>query len=208
MNQDWQAIAAAQERGSSQPDGEGCLAMFYDRPVVDEEATGVEGRVVHKAVTYCRILVAGQPRSIADARVKDEYHNPAMDPRKRFPVAWQAYKEKRAGLAEGTPIEQFPLLSITQVADLKAAGVMAVEQLANMSDEGLPKLGMRGRELRERARQFLTPAGEVEQELRQQVKAQAESIADLTSKLEQLIAAQAPQSADAETPPAKTKKAA
>lgn len=188
-HQDWQAIAKAQERGASQPDGEGCVALFYDRPEVDEAATAVEGRVVHKAVPYVKIMIAGQPRSVVDAPVKETYDSPGRDPRLRFSKAWEAYKAKRAGLAEGTPIEEFPLLSVAQVADLKAAGVMAIEQLAAMSDDGLPSLGLGGRDLRERARQFLKPADEVQKELRQQLRSQEERIAELTSRIEQLMAA-------------------
>lgn len=205
---DLQQLAQAQARGAMQPDGEGCLALFYDRAVQDEDQTRIEGRPVYRNLPYVRITIAGQRNTVVDEPVHDSYAQPGRDPRLRWPKAWEGYLAKRPGLADGTPIEEWPLLNPAQVAELKAGGILAVEQLATMSDAGLGRLGMGARELRERARQFLQPAPDVERALRAEVQQQAHLIADLSSKIDQLMGQQRAEEAAPAPAAPKAKKAA
>jgi hypothetical protein len=55
----------------------------------------------------------------------------------------------------GTPIEQWPTATPSLVGMCKEAGIFTVDALAILSDEKLRKLGMGGREIRERAKAWV-----------------------------------------------------
>ena len=161
-------------------DKSGCVGVFYDKAVKDVEATKIEGRQVFKRVPYVEILIPGCPHQRPNLKATDEHKT-------RFPAAWQAYQERRTGLVDGTPLNEWTYLDVAKVAELSAAGLLSVEQVANVSDGDLKVLGMHGRELRERAKQFLKGAGEVEKELRSTIEEQGKQIKDLEARIRQLV---------------------
>lgn len=178
--EEWQAVAEAQSKGASQADGS-VHAMFYTRAVPDKKATENEGRAVFNNVPYVEIRIAGQPKNVVDRAVTDE-------DKKRFPRAWAAYEAGQQGVTEGTPIEHWPYLQQSQVAELRAAGVRTIEQLAEVSDGDLGKLGHGGRKLRERAQQHLKGADETERQLREQLAEKDGTISNLEARMRQLEA--------------------
>lgn len=198
MSQDyseWMRIAEAQQRGSSGHDGGGCKALFYTRPILDKKATELEGRPIYNAVPFVEIRIPGDPRSVVDERVNDEH-------KRRWPAAWEAYERKQSGPVDGTPIEEFPLLTTTQVATLKHCGVHSVEQLANVSDANLSNVGPDGMKLRERAKQHLQGPKETERDLRERIQKLELQNSDLQAKLHQLMGALSADGGDEDEAPA------
>lgn len=179
---EWIQIAEAQSRGAAGHDGEGCLACFYTRAVPDTKETEIQGRPIFNSVPFVEIRLPGDKNAVVNERVNEEH-------KRRWPAAWAAYEEKRTGLVDGTPIEEFPLLDVTQVATLRHCGIRSIEQLAAVSDGNLPQLGPDGRKLRERAKQHLQGPKQTEKDLREKIRHLEVANSDLEAKLRQLMAA-------------------
>jgi hypothetical protein len=179
---EWMQIADSQTRGASGHDGEGCLAVFYTRPVLDKKQTELEGRPIYNSVPFCQIRIPGDKNAVVDARVTDIH-------KRRWPAAWAAYEAKRTGMVDGTPIEHFPLLDVTQVATLKHCGIFSIEQLASVSDGNLKALGPDGMKMRDRAQQHLQGPKQTEKDLRGRIQKLELANNDLQAKLHQLMAA-------------------
>lgn len=176
-----QASAGAIEQGVQQASADGCLATFYERPIQNRVKSEQEGRPVFDGFDYVQILIPGDPRSVPDRPVKDE-------DKLRWPEAWARYQERKAGKEVpdgiiGTPVSEWPFVTATRVAELKAIGIHTVEQVANMPDARLGHLGPDGAKLKERAAQYLSTASEVERELRTQLEEKDAELADLKAQM-------------------------
>lgn len=156
------------------------MPHFYMRAKQHKADTEKEGRAIFHQVPYVKILVPGDNKNIVDRPVKDEH-------KKRWPRLWQRFEETQSNVIEGTPIDQWPFLNVAQVAEMKAMNIQSVEQLANLSDGGLEKIGMGARALQKRAQDFLKPAGENEKSLREENAELKQRMAEMEAKLEQAI---------------------
>jgi hypothetical protein len=81
--------------------------------------------------------------------------------RQRWPDAYAAFKRQEEISPDGTPLEQWPILNRGQVLELKAVGIMTVEQCAHIPDNALHRLPMGARSLRDRAQAYLDDAASV-----------------------------------------------
>lgn len=113
--------------------------------------SAAEGRAIYDDVEYVEITVAGDTRTVVDERVKDEH-------KARWPQAYAAFKEGRELAVDGTPLEAWPLLMPSQVAEFKALNIRTVDALAALDDGNLNRLGTGGRMIRDRAKAFLESA--------------------------------------------------
>lgn len=117
---------------------------FYDREVLDTQATEREGRPIHKTVTYCKIIFPGDRTKVKDDPV-DLVGTPGGKPShpERFPRQWAAYKAQTEQVPEGTSLLEWPPLPRAEAKDMKAIGIHTVEQLAGMPDTAKTWLGAR-----------------------------------------------------------------
>lgn len=153
------------------------LGVFYMRPVLNEPQSQIEGRPIFEATPYCKIRGSGDRKTIIDRPAR------AVD-RERFPNAWRAFEAGQSGPVEGTPIEMMPLLSQTQIATLKHIGIATVEQLGEIGNDQLPKLGPGGDVLRDRAKAWLKGDAAETKMLRSQVLSMGKQIEQLSAKLD------------------------
>lgn len=119
-----------------------------------------EGRPIYKDVPHITIRFPGdKTREIKrPVRFTPEESAPYPPDPERFPRHWAAFKNQAEQAHDGTPIDVWPPLSKAMVMELKASRVFTVEQLANIPDAALHDLGMGGRDLREKARAWLSNA--------------------------------------------------
>ena len=157
-----------------------CIPRFYMRPVHQTKQSEQEGRPIYKDVPFVEIITPGNNKSVVDCKVKPDHQQ-------RWPARWKAFQERHENVESGTPLEQWAYLGPSQVATLKVLNIFTVEQLAEVSEAAFEQMGPGARDLRERARQHLQPAGSTEQELRGEVADLKGQIADLNSKLEQAL---------------------
>lgn len=150
----------------------GIIVTFYDEPVEDKRATKDKGYPVFSTVTFIDKRVPNQI---------DHQPRPMRESDKtEFPVSWQAYVTGKEPPESGFPVEQWPQVTASEVALLKACNVKTVEQLANLPDSGIHRLGPGGTGLKNRAQKFLKEAGEKDM-LRDRVQ-------ELERKIEELSA--------------------
>lgn len=155
-----------------------------------------EGRPIFDDVPHIRIHVPGDKTSVTERPVTDE-------DKVRFASRWEKFQRNMEQSPEGTPVEQWPQLTISQVYEFKALGVFTVEQLAGMSDTNAQKF-MGGQEIRRRAQAFLAMAKDTaeaqrlavaNEELNARLKAQDEMIRKMAAQIEGLMANQKVQKA-------------
>lgn len=156
---------------------DGVFPTFYDEAVEDKKASDEAGVPVFKDVLYIKIVIPNQidcvPRPATDAD------------KKRFPKSWEAYKTGKEPAQDGYPIEQWPLVSVSERKVLDANQIKTVEQLADVADSGLHRLGPGAMGLKKRAQKFLNSRTEVET-LRRSNKELAEKIERLEEHIHQL----------------------
>lgn len=132
------------------------IPRFYVKAVKNEFRSEAEGREVYNDVEYVEMIVPGDKNSIVDERVKDVH-------RERWARQYAAFKESREAPVEGTPLEEWAAVTVSQVMELKSSHVRTVEQLAGLSDSQLSKVvPMGGHALREKAQLYVSQESKAE----------------------------------------------
>lgn len=76
--------------------------------------------------------------------------------------AWEAkfkdYQSSMANTIDGTSLQSWPMISKGQIESCNRIGCFTVEDLAQLTEEGISSLGMGGRELKKRAATWLQAA--------------------------------------------------
>lgn len=113
-----------------------------------------------------------------------------------FPMEWvdqfkkkyEMWKEGHEAPLDGTSIREWPLLSPAEVENFINMHILTIEDVANMTEEAMGRVGMGARGLREKAREWLQAkdvAGNALKEnetLKQQLAEMAERLAALEEK--------------------------
>jgi len=170
---------------------------FYRKPIEIKDETIAQGRPIFRDADWVTIYTPGDQLNIIDTIAQDRH-------KLRFPVQWAAYQNKIAGEAsvQGTPIEQWPLVSASQAEELKGIKFRTVEDVANCSDQQLQRIGMIAgmspHSFREKAKAFLNLANdaaeidkrnaELAQLKEENAKIKAETEAKLAQMQEQMTA--------------------
>lgn len=134
--------------------------QFYVKALPNEFKTTIEGRPVFDDVVMVRIIPPGDGLNIIDTPARDDH-------KRRFPRHWEFFERMHGkdNLQSGTPLEQWPQLGPSQVAQLRAMQFHSVEQIAGASDEQITRMGMAGGmspfALRDKAVRFLQVAKDV-----------------------------------------------
>lgn len=137
---------------------------FINLPVEDLAASRKEGRPIFKDVEHCRIRWVGDNKRelIEPAHQLTEYNR---DERRyitfaeKFPEHYRLFKANQDQSAvNGTPISELPFLTEAKRAELRALNITTAEGLAALDGAALHRLGMGGRDLKNKARAFLDSA--------------------------------------------------
>ena len=88
---------------------------FHIEPIVDEVASASAGRPIYRNEERVQFIMPGSPNQPV-FRVTDEH-------RQRWGEAYAAFKRGEATATEGTPLEQWPILTRAQVLEMKALGI-------------------------------------------------------------------------------------
>jgi len=169
--------------GIGQQQEQGVFAEFELTAVQNNFKTAQEGRPIFEDKVYIRIRTAGDRLNEVHREAKDQ-------DKRRFPLQWARYVQGQEQATEGTPLEQWPLMTPGSVRSLKALNVNTVEQLAAVTDGNLDHLGMGARNLREQAQAYLARANEgaalrqataENQNLRDEIEALKANVANLAA---------------------------
>jgi hypothetical protein len=126
--------------------------QFFMEAVVDELASQRSGHQIYRDEERVKIHIPGNSLSTPVERVNDLH-------RQRWPDAYKRFKEGLEMSHEGTPLELWPpMKSKAQVLWLKSLDIHTVEQMAQVSDFNLGKLGIGALGLRQLAKAYLDSA--------------------------------------------------
>lgn len=132
---------------------DGVFATFYDKPVQDKAQSTKEGYPVFNDTLYIKIMV---PNAI------DGVDRPANENDiKRFPKSYEAYQTGKEPAESGMPVEEWPQITTSEVAMLRALNIKSVEQLAEVPDSGIHRLGPGGHGLKTKAQKYLSSQSEI-----------------------------------------------
>lgn len=130
---------------------ENLAVRFFRKPRLDQAASEEQNRPIYREIDYVEIRQPGNKSAVVCRPARD------MD-KQRFARHWEAYKSRTEDKAvEGTPLEEWPQVSRSQVEELKFFNVFTVEQLASISDSNGQKL-MGINMLKQKASEFLEAA--------------------------------------------------
>jgi len=105
----------------------------------------------------------------------------------------ESYKRWKAGQempVDGTPIKTWPVISPAQVEVLLRSGIRTVEDLSDLNDEGLRKIGMGAVEMKQKAKAWMLASqdkGKLTQEMATLQKTNEQlqnAVTNLTAKIE------------------------
>lgn len=139
---------------ASYGDDSGLHVVFDTETVQDEVRTASEGRPCFREIEVVTIYIAGGDTVHRPVRHTSTNYEPS-DP-ERFPRQWQAFKNKEVQSKSGTPLEEWPPLSKSQVMEMKAMNIFTVEDLATLPDGRLTWMG--ARDLQKKAKNFIDSA--------------------------------------------------
>jgi len=132
---------------------------FYKKAVEIADETAAQGRPIYRECDFVRIMVPGNSLSEIDTIAREDHKN-------RFPVQWARYvnTQGESENIQGTPITEWPLVSVSQAEELRGLKFYTVESIANASDLVIQKIGMAAGmspyEFRNKAKTFLNLANE------------------------------------------------
>lgn len=143
---------------------DGSLVAFHWDTARNEAASAAEGRPIYDKTLMATVFAAGDPKTEAIHEIERHFHDgraPRVRQalRDRFADELAAWRRNDGGIeAAGTPLSQWPSMDASLVATLRELKIYTVESLAQLSDAGIQKLGMGGREWVRRAQAFLDTA--------------------------------------------------
>jgi hypothetical protein len=146
------------ESDISNPDSR-LTVKFYKRPVKLEDESIAQGRPIFQEFDFIKILVPGDALTEIDTYVSEGHKS-------RFPIQWANYMNRQGSELSfnGTPLSEWPQISVSQAEELKGIKFHTVEAIAHASDQQLQKIGMIAgmspHNFRERAKTFLNLAKE------------------------------------------------
>jgi hypothetical protein len=153
---------------------------FYLDPVQDDLATAREGRPMFRQMERVEMFIPGNPWTQPVHNVTDEH-------RARWPREYEQFRQGIDQTADGTPLEEWPVLNRAQVLELKGLQIQTIEEVATLSDAACQR-AMGLRQLRMKAKAFLDDAAAIA--LTEQLSAEGEAhrseIASLKRQVEEL----------------------
>jgi hypothetical protein len=183
---------------------------FEVRAVEDRNASIEAGHYVATDVDYAFITPIGSKdrveRVVSEwfAKLEEDTRNQRFDPAwlRAYKEAYAAWKEGREMPVEGTAILTWPVLSPSQVKGLLDCQIRTVEDLAAANEETIARIGMGGRNLKQKALDWLSSAKTVgvkseeltavkqqNEDLKAKNEALAKQVADLAAKVKALESA-------------------
>lgn len=127
------------------------IPRFHIEPVQDEGASAAAGHPVFRDEERVEIILPGNPFTRPVKIVTDEH-------RQRWPREYAAFKAGTTMAQDGTPLEQWPMMTPAMVKQLKFLEIHTVEQCAALDDNALGRIPIGGRQIKNAAIAYLDDA--------------------------------------------------
>jgi hypothetical protein len=123
---------------------------FFMLPERDEVKSAQEGRPIYHDIEMVEILIPGS---------RDKLHRKVNDlDKQRFRTRYEKFKQSITNQIEGTPLNQFPFISVAEIKELEYFNVFTGEQLALIPDGNIDKIGVNGRDLIKKVKNYMQAA--------------------------------------------------
>lgn len=161
----------------------GLLVEFYLEGVHQVAESEKEGRPIFKDVEFVRIIPIGDNKTVLAREA-------SLQDKQKFADEYAVFSKGVGGAFKGTPLTQWPSMLPAQIKLLNHFNVYTVDQLAELDDQAIGRIGPGTRELHEKARAFiLKAAGNADSErFASENLAMKEEIARLSSMVKELSA--------------------
>lgn len=157
------------------------IALFKHHAVQNEAKSREAGRPIFDDVEMCEIRRPGaRDWQAYPAHVRSHWD---VDPMtggqremtyaQRFPEQYRQFKMQAVQTKSGTPLERAPFLTEARRAELKAFNIITVEQLAHVDGQELKNLGPGGRELKNRAEDYIAESKQLVPQIQLQAELEA-----------------------------------
>lgn len=124
-----------------------CIPQFFTMSVKDESASAV-GLPRYREIEMVQFIIPGDKHNMPERKVKE------ID-KVQYAKQYEAFKKGLEQAADGTRLEDWPVLHRSMILQLKAQNIFTVEAIAGLSDDQLRAIGMGARTLRNHAQAFL-----------------------------------------------------
>jgi hypothetical protein len=142
------------------------VALFKHHAIKNEGRSIKEGRPIYDDMEICEIRFAGSRNvSVFPALAFSHW---TIDPEtqeqiavtyaERFQRQYRQFKEHTMQTKSGTPLAQVPFLTEARRAELRALNIYTIEALAQVDGQELKNLGSYGRDLKNKAIEFIADA--------------------------------------------------
>lgn len=125
--------------GEEQGGNKGLSVRFFMHAIQDERRSMEEGRPIYKEIEMVEILTPGSRDILHKAVTEVEKH--------RFKELYKQFRETKESRIDGTPLDQFPFISVAERKELEYFNIFTGEQLVNIPDGNIDKIGVNGRDL-------------------------------------------------------------
>ena len=132
---------------------EGLHIHFYMKQIRDQQASIEAGRPIHKPTEMVKIHILGDKTNVIDRPVEP------FD-KQRFAKQYKAFKEDKQEEIKGQPLKDWPTLPENLAEDWAAVGIKTVEQLSEVPDHVLTRLGPLASEYKRKALKYLEAASQ------------------------------------------------
>lgn len=142
------------------------VALFKHHAIKNEPKSTEAGRPIYDDMEVCEIRSPGSrnigvyPATAISQWVEDP-ETREMVPltyAERFAHQYQQFKRQAAQTKSGTPLAHAPFLTEARRAELRAQNIYTVEALASIDGQELKNLGIGGRELKNKAVEYIEEA--------------------------------------------------
>jgi hypothetical protein len=166
----------------------GLIAQFYIEGVHMLAASEKAGRPIFEDREFVKIIPIGDNKTVVTKAVNDEI-------RQRFPEEYAVFKKGVEQTFSGTPLHQWPAILPAQIKLFNHFNVYTVDQMAELDDIAMSKIGPGTRDMVQKAKAFLAKAANtaeaqkfaVENErLKEELARQQETIAALARKVDEM----------------------
>lgn len=113
---------------------DGVSARFYDR-IIKTQEMDANGIPKFKCVCYCEIRIKDNTTEIFDQPATKEKIE-------RFPVEYARYQLSKKQIQQGTPLQEFTFLTLSEIETCKYHGIFTLEALTQLDKEKAKALNL------------------------------------------------------------------
>lgn len=130
---------------------QGVFVKFYLESVEFKAESEKAGRPIFKDIPFIEIRYPGDRLNVFVGKATDHF-------KQLYPREWAAFESGMDVQAIGTPLTEWPQITKSQIKEAEYFNVRTVEQLAEVPESALTRMGMGWSTLRKKAQDWLAAA--------------------------------------------------